>query len=280
MPKPFLGYTGVGGVYAMIHAFGEAIAFMRARPMAVVGVAIIILLQAGIAYFQLPITNYFIATLDFDATLAAFDAIQVVGFLILMFMGLVLNFAGFLWIAQLVKVWKQHSNEKTSLQLLKAAGLVAAAIVLAVGLITGATAVLASMIQFLGFLGILLIGIVVLLAIYLSIKFMFFLPLMGFGLGLKQALQLSWGITQKQLGASIALLFGLIILTGIIDFVIALLIAGIDTELIAVPINFIYSTMLTTYLAAVLACAIPLSEIDSAPRMNNHAHGSTRMSKL
>lgn len=265
---------GLGG-NSMLQAFSEAIHFIRNRPIALVGVAIIILLQAGIAYLQLPVANYFIATLDFDATLAAFDSIQLIGFIILMFIGMVINFAGFLWIAQLVKAWKQNTNERTSLQLFKAAGLVTATIILAVGLVAGFTAALAIMLEFAGFLGILVIGIVVLLAIYLSIKFTFFLPLMGFGLGLKQALQQSWRITQKHLLETIILLFALIIITGIIDFVIALLIAGIDTELIAVPINFIYSIILTTYIAAVLACAIPLEEIDSTPRMNKHSHGRT-----
>ncbi|QQR92155.1 MAG: glycerophosphoryl diester phosphodiesterase membrane domain-containing protein [Candidatus Iainarchaeum archaeon] len=259
----------------MIHAFGEAIAFMRTRPIVVVGMAIIILLQAGIALLQLPVASYFLSVLDFNTLIDAFGGIQLAGFFILLLIGMIVNFTGFLWVAQHVKAWKLHSGEKTSLQLIKSAGLVAAAIILVGGLMLGLTWVLTAIVDAIGFFALLLLGVMVLLAFYLTIKFLFVLPLMGFGLGLKQALQQSWHITQEHFFASAALLIGLFIVTAVIDFITQTLLVGIDADIIVVPLNFIIAVLLSTYSAAVVACAIPLQEVDTIPHPK-HAHGKAK----
>ncbi len=261
----------------MIQAFGEAIQFLRARPLSFVGMGIIILVQAGIALLQLPVASYFISTLDFGSLLEAFDAVQLIGFVLLSFIGMVLNFSAFLWVAQQVKIWKTRSTEKASLQLLKSSGLVTTAIILAGGLTLGVTGVLVSLLEVLGFMGVLLLGSMILLVIYFTIKFAFALPLMGFGMGLKQALQQSWRITQKHFFGAIAVLAGLFVVTTIIDLAVQYIIAQLDTELLAVPLNFISAVALTTFGAALLACAVPLQEIENITGMGKHAHARTAM---
>ena len=233
-----------------------------------------ILLQAGIALLQAPIANYFIATLDFTAVLEAFDSIQLGGFIILMLVGLIFNFAGLLWVAQHVKVWKQPSTEKTSLQLLKSAGLVTAFIVMVLGIIIGISWVLSLLLEFLGFIGIFLVGITILVMMYAIVKFTFVVALMGFGLDLKQALQQSWNLTQNHFLQALALLVGIMLITTLFDLIVQFIIVRLDTELIAIPLNFISAVLLTTYGTAVMACAIPLQEISTMAR--KHVHGKQR----
>lgn len=261
----------------MIQAFGEAIQFLRARPFSLLGMGLIILVQAGIALIQLPIASYFISTLDFGTLLEAFDGVQLLVFVLLALIGMVLNFSGFLWVAQQVKIWKTPSGEKASLQLLKSSGLVTVAIILFMGLALGITGILASLLEVLGFIGLFVLGICMLLMIYCIIKFAFVLPLMGFGAGLKPALQQSWRITQSHFFGTIGVLVGLFIITTLIDLIVQIVIGQLDTELIAIPLNFISAVALTTYGAAVLACAIPLREIESMPGMRPHAHTRAAM---
>lgn len=258
----------------MLHAFGEALAFIKEKPTILIGVGVLLLLQAGIALLQAPIANYFIATLDFTAVLEAFDSIQLGGFIILMLVGLIFNFAGLLWVAQHVKVWKQPSTEKTSLQLLKSAGLVTAFIVMVLGIIIGISWVLSLLLEFLGFIGIFLVGITILVMMYAIVKFTFVVALMGFGLDLKQALQQSWNLTQNHFLQALALLVGIMLITTLLDLIVQFIIVRLDTELIAIPLNFISAVLLTTYGAAVMACAIPLQEISTMAR--KHVHGKQR----
>jgi hypothetical protein len=258
----------------MLHAFGEAITFIREKPFILIGVGFLLLLQVGIATLQSPVANHFVSTLDYGSLLEAFDSIQLVVFIALAFVGLILNFAGLLWIAQQVKVWKQHTQEKTSLQLLKAAGLVAIATIVLAGLIIGMTLVLSLLLEFLGFIGLFVLGVMILLFLYIMIKFTFTLVLMGFGLGLKHSLQQSWRITQGHFLLTVVLLLGIGLITGIGDAVTQLIIASLETELIAIPFNFIVTTLLTTYAVAVMACAVPLDTINSVTP--KHVHGKKR----
>jgi hypothetical protein len=184
---------------------------------------------------------------------------QVGVFFLITLISLIISISTLFLIAQQFRAWKSKSTTSpASLQIIKSAGMVVAVLIIAMGLLGLVVWILNALADWIGFFGLLLWGIFALLLVYALFKLSFLLTFMGFGQSLRDALRSSWEFTRQHVWKVLGLLIVVFIISSAWDLLLGFVQNLIENEWIGVAFTLIMNTLITVYVSAVLAGAVPL----------------------